>query len=82
MTTCIGNLAVAGDIFDGVLFCAVFFSHEMSLMRSWTEVSQFLRLFLPTLITFVVKLMSKLVNVWLAVLKVFNNRNRKIQQNL
>ena len=24
------RLAVAGDVFDVVLFCAVFFSHEMS----------------------------------------------------
>ena len=41
------HLAVAGDVFDGVLFCAVFF-HEMSWMRSGTELSQFLRIFLPT----------------------------------
>ena len=27
------HLAVAGDAFDGVLFCAVLFSHEMSGMR-------------------------------------------------
>ena len=30
------HLAVAGDIRDGVLFCAVFFHHEMSCMRSGT----------------------------------------------
>ena len=43
-------LAVAEDAFDGVLFCAVlFFSHELSWMRSGTELSQFLRIFLPTL---------------------------------
>ena len=47
MTTCV-HLAVAGDVFDGVLFCAVLFSHEMSWMRSRTELSQFLRIFLPT----------------------------------
>ena len=28
------HLAVAGDVFDGVLFCAVVFSHEMSWIRS------------------------------------------------
>ena len=36
------HLTVAGDVFDGVLFCAVLFSHEMSWMRSETELSQFL----------------------------------------
>ena len=41
------HLAVAGDVFDGVLLCC--FSHEMSWMRSWTKLSQFLRVFLPTL---------------------------------
>ena len=30
-------------------FCAVLFPHEMSWMRSWTLLSQFLRVFLPTL---------------------------------
>ena len=39
------HLAVAGDVFDGVLFCAVLFSHEMSWMRSGIELSQFLRNF-------------------------------------
>ena len=42
------HLALAGDVFDGVLFCAVFFSHEMSWIRSGIELSQFLRIFLPT----------------------------------
>ena len=45
------HLVVAGDVFDGVLFCAVHFPHEMSSMRSGTELSQFLRIFLPTLQT-------------------------------
>ena len=40
------HLAVAGDVFDGVLFCAVY---EMSRMRSGTEKSQFLSIFLPFL---------------------------------
>ena len=35
---------VYGDVF---LCCP--FSHEVSWMRSWTELSQFLRVFLPTL---------------------------------
>ena len=30
-------------------FCSVLFSHEMYLKRSGTELSQFLRVFLPTL---------------------------------
>ena len=42
-------LAFAGDVFDGVLFCAVLFSHKMSRLRSGTELSQFLRIFLPPL---------------------------------
>ena len=42
------HLAVAGDVFDSVLLCAVFFP-EISWMRSWTELSQFLRIFRPTL---------------------------------
>ena len=41
------HLAVTGDVFDGV--CAVLFPHEMSVMRSGTELSQFLSVFLPTL---------------------------------
>ena len=44
------HLAVAGDVFDGILFCAVIFSHKMSWMRSGTELSHFLRIFLPTLL--------------------------------
>ena len=43
------HLAVAGDDFDGVIFCAVLFPSEMSCMRSGTELSQFLRVFLHTL---------------------------------
>ena len=43
------HLAVAGDVFDVVLFCVVFFPREMSLMRSGTEFSQFPRIFLLTL---------------------------------
>ena len=39
------HLAIAGDVFDDVLVCAVF-SHEMSWMRSGTHLSQFLRIFL------------------------------------
>ena len=38
------HLAAAGDVFDGVLFYAVLFPHEMS----GTELCQFLRIFLPT----------------------------------
>ena len=43
------HLAAACDVFDGVLFCAAFFPHEMSWMRSGTELRQFLRIFLSTL---------------------------------
>ena len=42
------HLAVVGDVFDGVFLCCPF-SHEMSSMRSGTELSQFLRVFLPIL---------------------------------
>ena len=44
------HLSVAGDAFDGVFFfvCCLF-SDEVSQMRSGTELSQFLRIFLPTL---------------------------------
>ena len=42
-------LSVPGEVFDGVLLCAVLFSHEMSWMRSRTELRQFLRIFLPNL---------------------------------
>ena len=45
------HMGVAVDVFDGVLFYAVFFADEMSWMRFGTEFSQFLRLFLPTLTT-------------------------------
>ena len=41
------HLAVACDVFDGVLLSRPF-SHEMSWMRSRTELSQFLRIFPPT----------------------------------
>ena len=41
--------AVAGDVFDDVLFCAPLFSHEMSWMRSEIELSQFQRILLPIL---------------------------------
>ena len=42
------HLAVACDVFDGVLFLCCPLSHETSWVRSGTELSQFLRLFLPT----------------------------------
>ena len=43
------HLAVAGDVFDGVLFCTVlFFSHELSWMEFGTELNRFLRIFLST----------------------------------
>ena len=42
------HLAVFGGVFGGVFLCAVLFSHEMSLMRSGIELSQFLRIFQPT----------------------------------
>ena len=38
-------LSLNSDVFGGVLFCAVLFPHEMSRMRSGTEMSQFLRIF-------------------------------------
>ena len=41
-------MVVAGDVYDGVLFCAVLFPHEMSWMRSGIELSQFQRISLPT----------------------------------
>ena len=43
------HLAVTGDVFDGVLFCVVLFPVEISWMRSGSEFSRFLRIFLPTL---------------------------------
>ena len=36
------RMAVAGGVYDGVFLCCPF-SHEMSWMRSWTYLSQFLR---------------------------------------
>ena len=42
------HLTVTGDVFDGVFF-VLSYSHEMSLMVSGTELSQFLRVFLPFL---------------------------------
>ena len=38
------HLAVAGDVFDGVLFCEILFQRD-SWMCSWTELSQFRRIF-------------------------------------
>ena len=46
-----GNICspgVAGDVYDGVFLCCPF-SYEMFWMRSWTYMSQFLRVFLLTL---------------------------------
>ena len=40
--------AAAGDVYDNVILCCPFF-HEMPWMRSGTELSQFLKVFLPTL---------------------------------
>ena len=42
-------LAVAGDVFDGVLFHVVHFPDGMSWMTSGTELGRFLRLYLPSL---------------------------------
>ena len=39
------EMAVHLAVLDGVSFCAVFFSHEMSWMKSGTELSRFLRIF-------------------------------------
>ena len=41
------HLAVAGDFFDDVLFCLSCFPRDV-LDEIWTELSQFLRIFLPT----------------------------------
>ena len=41
------HLAVAGGVYDGV-FCAVL----LSWMGSWTELSQFQRIFLSTLLVY------------------------------
>ena len=43
-------MAVASNVFGGVFLCCPFF-HEMSWIRSGTSLSQFLRVFLPTLDT-------------------------------
>ena len=42
------HLAVTGGVYDDVFLCCLF-SQEMSWMRSWTSLSQLLRVFLPTL---------------------------------
>ena len=42
------HLAVASYVFAGVLIVLFFFSNEMSPMRSGTEMSQFLKIFVPT----------------------------------
>ena len=42
------HLAVGCDVFDGVFLCCLF-SHWTSWMRSGTLLSQFLRVFLPTI---------------------------------
>ena len=52
------HLVVAGDVFDGVLFCAV--PLEMSWMRSGTELSNFLSIFLATLSHFYSHFFSEL----------------------
>ena len=41
----LNHLVVAGDVFDGVFLCCPF-SHEMSWMRSGTELSPFFEGFL------------------------------------
>ena len=43
------HLVAAADVYDGVFLCCPF-SHEMPWMRSGTKSSQFLRVFLPTLL--------------------------------
>ena len=35
------HLAIAGDVFDGVLFLCCHFSHEMSWMRYGAELGEF-----------------------------------------
>ena len=54
-------LSVTGDAFDRVFLCC-FFSHEMSWMRSGTKLGQFLRVFLPILVTRKIKLRERTVN--------------------
>ena len=44
------HLAIVDDVSGDVLFSSCPYSHEMSLMRSGTELSEFLRIFLPTLL--------------------------------
>ena len=48
------HLAIAGDVLDGALFCAVLF--PKTWMRSGTELSQFLRIVLPI---FYIKFLTK-----------------------
>ena len=44
-------LAVAGDFFNAILLISCCpYSHEMSCMRSRSQLNQFLRIFLPTLL--------------------------------
>ena len=43
------GLAVTGDVFDGIFLCCLI-SHEIFWMRSRSELSQFLRIFLPTIL--------------------------------
>ena len=45
------HLAVTGNVFDGVFLCCPFFK-KVSWMRSRTLLSQFPRVFLPTLLKF------------------------------
>ena len=42
------HLAVACDVYNGVFLCCPF-SHEMPWVKFLTQLSQFLRVFLPTL---------------------------------
>ena len=48
------HLAVAGDVFGGVFLCCPF-SHGVSCMKPGTLLSQFLRDFLRTLVSFVLR---------------------------
>ena len=48
MTPCMGNGCSPGCLLWCLILCCPF-SHEMSLMRSGTDLSQFLRIFLHTL---------------------------------
>ena len=59
------HLAVTGDVFGNVLLCAVFFSHKMSWMRCEIELSQFLRMFLPTLALdyFLIRIIQNTINL-------------------